>query len=197
MQIPKQPRVKSLPAESRQPESEPADQQKAASVTPQALNEQLQQSYRAYAENINAANLHAQKEYAKACLTYLEALHGQSAKSAPDATLEFWRDLLHAYDDRQGAAVANQKFAMASVDQQAASQKALADAAMAYSQSARSIWDKLLGDVQQHNSEIADSLKDALMRMDVSTGDIPALSALYQGMRTMSATPSDDAAKSA
>ena len=76
---------------------------------------------------------------------------------------------------------------MASVEQQAAYQKTLTDAVMAYSQSTREISDKLQSDVGQHAKEMADSLKDALVKVDVSTANIPALSLLYQSIRTMGA----------
>jgi hypothetical protein len=193
MQIPKQPRTKPPAAEVLPPESKPAgSESSAAPWTAEDLNKELQQAYSSYVENVNSANLQAQLEHAKAYLSYLETVQQQPGS---DPTLAYWKEILQAHDNTQAAADVQKRFAMASVERQASSQKTLADAVTAYSQTTRDIWDKLQRDVEQHNKEIADSLKDALLKVDVNTSNIPALSMLYQGIRTMSATPAGDGTK--
>jgi hypothetical protein len=187
MQIPKQPRTKSPAPEVSQPESQPAGNQGSAPPAAEDLNKQLQQAYSSYLENINSANLHAQLEHAKAYLAYLETLQQHQTRSGSDPALEYWKEILQAHDNAQASADAHKKFAMASVEQQAAYQKILTDAVTAYSQSTREISDKLQSDVGQHAKEMADSLKDALVKADVSTANFPALSLLYQSIRTMGA----------
>jgi len=194
MQIPKQPRTKPTAGE---PDSESTGSQPNALLTAEDLNKKLQEEYSSYIKGVNSAYLQAQLDHAKAYLAYLETLQRQPVKSASDPTLELWKEILQAPGDAQAVADAQKKFASASVDQHAAYQKALVDAATAYSQSARDIWDKLQGEVGQHTKEIADTLKDALLKVDVSAASIPALSLLYQGLRTMSATAASEPAKSA
>jgi hypothetical protein len=191
MQIPKQPRTKSTTAE---PESGSAGSQSNAPLTAAEMNKKLQEEYSSYVKGVNSAYLQAQLDQAKAYLDYLGTLHQHSPKSGTDPTLQYWREILQAEGDAQAATHAQKKFASASVDQHATYQKALVDATTAYSQSSQNIWDKLQSEVGQHNKEIADSLKDALLKVDVSTASIPALSLLYQGLRTM--TPPSEPVKS-
>ncbi len=195
MQIPKQPRTKPPAAEVLPPESKPAENPgnpSSAPWTADQLNKELQQAYSSYVEKINSANLQAQLEHAKAYLSYLETLQQQPAS---DPALAYWRETLQAHDNTQATADAQKKFAMANVERQASSQKTLTDAVTAYSQTTRDIWDKLQRDVEQHNKEIADSLKDALLKVDVDTANIPALSMLYQGIRSMNTKPAGDGTK--
>jgi len=188
MQIPKQPRTKSPAPEVAQPESQPTGNPSSVPLSAEDLNKQLQQAYSSYVENINSANLSAQLEHAKAYLAYLETMQQYQAKSGSDPALEYWKEILQARDNTQASADAHRKFALANVERQATYQKAVTDAVMAYSQSTRDITDKLQSDVGQHAKEMADSLKDALVKVDVSTANIPALSLLYQSIRTMGAT---------
>jgi CRISPR/Cas system CMR-associated protein Cmr5 small subunit len=195
MQIPKQPRTKSSAGATAAPTDNPAsDQNTPAPSTVEDVNKQLQQAYSSYVEKISSANLNAQLAQARAYLTYLETLQHR-AGSGPDPTLEYWNEILRVPDDATACADAHKKFAIASYEKEAIDQKTLADAATTYSQTTREIWDKLQSDVGQHNAEIADSLKNALLKADVNTANIPALSMLYQGLRTMSAKPTSDAAK--
>jgi len=182
MQIPKQPRTKPpAPAEA---ETQSGGGQSSASTT-EDLNKQLQEAYSAYVRNINAASLHAHLEYAKAYLTYLNAV--QQTPSDTAAALDFWKDILSGHDQAQAVGDAYKKAAQASIDQQVNMRKTLADAASAYSHATREVWEKLQDDLAQHNKEIGDALKEALLKVDVGPANLPALSLLYQSLRSMSA----------
>jgi hypothetical protein len=183
MQIPKQPRTKS-------PSVEAAPQREASpgGAAPKAddVNQHLQQAYASYVENINSANLRAQLEHAKTYLAYVERLQ-QEAQLGSNPLLDYYKEVVQAYDDKQASADAHKKFALASIERHAAAQKAVTDAATAYAQKAREISEKLQSEVGQHCNEMAESLKDALVNVNVSTAHVPALSLLYQSLRTMSA----------
>ncbi len=194
MQIPKQPRTKVV-AEASQPDAKPVATEAGSASTTEELNGQLQQSYASYNESVNAATLQAQLDLAKAYLAYLEALQQQSASSGPDHTLEYWKEVLKAPDDVPAILDAHAKFALANVDRQSQFQKALIEASTVYSQNVRDIWAKLQSDMEKHNQEIADSLKDVLLKVNASAATIPALSLLYQNIRTMGGTPVGEAAK--
>src|SRR5262249_12242563 len=157
----------------------PAGQSSAS--TTEDLNKQLQEAYSAYVRNINAASLHAHLEYARAYLNYLQTVQQNPNDAA--AALDFWKEILSGHDQTPAGGVVYKKAAQTSIDQQANKQKTLADAATAYSQTTREIWEKLQNDVTQHNKEIGDALKDALLKVDVGPANLPALSLLYQGLR--------------
>jgi hypothetical protein len=182
MQIPKQPRTKA--SESVQPEDKSgAVSQSPAASTTDNLHKQLQEAYSSYIKNVTSANLSAQLELAKSYYAYLEKLQQQPATSGSDPALEYLNEVIQAYGDSQAAADAQKKFALARVDQQAAYQKAVADAATVYLQSTRDIWEKLESEVGQHNKEIADALKDGLLNIEVGPGSIPTLTLLYQASK--------------
>jgi hypothetical protein len=190
MQIPKQPRTKAA-----------AGYGEDAAVTQTApmadnVDKKIQQDYSSYINNVNATYLQAQLNQAKAYLVYLETLQEQAKKTVSDPTLEYWQQLLQARGDTQAMTEARNKYAQASIDHQATYQKTFADAATAYSQATREVWEKLQSEVGQHNQEIADSLKDALLKTNVGTAQLPALSLLYQAIRSMGApTPADNPPK--
>lgn len=190
MQIPKQPRTKSTTGESS-PEGAAASQQGAASTSGD-LGTDIQDAYAAYVKNVSSAHLQAQLDQAKAYLAYLESLQRQDAQFGSNPTLSYWQDLVRAGGDAQATADAQMKYTQASIDNQAAYQKALTEVPTAYSQSSRAIWETLQSQIAQHNQEIADSLKDALLKIDVSPANLPTLSLLYQGLRTMVATSAAD-----
>jgi hypothetical protein len=196
MQIPKQPRTKSSArdtaddetASSATTESGSASETRAAGADADAdVNKTLQDAYSSYVASVNSAHLQAQLEQAKAYLAYLESLQQQVPNPASDPTLAYWQSLVKA-PDMQAMADAQKTYALASADHQANSQKAVADAATAYSQNTREIWEKLQGEVERHNQNIAEQLKNALLKIDVSPAHLPALSLLYQGLRSMSTT---------
>ncbi|MBR0820274.1 hypothetical protein [Bradyrhizobium liaoningense] len=194
MQIPKQPRSKSSAGPASASTENPAsDQNPPAPSSVEDANKQLQEAYSSYVEKVNSANLNAQLEQTRAYLTYLETIQDR-AGSSPDPTLKYWKELLRVPADAAAAADAHKSFAMASYEKGAVDQKTLADAATTYAQAVNEIWNKLQSDIRQHNAEMADSLKNALLRADVNSASVPALSMLYQGLRTMSGTPSSDAA---
>jgi hypothetical protein len=196
MQIPKQPRTKaSESTESVQPEDKSAavSQSPAASAT-EDLHKQLQETYSSYLKNVTSANLNAQLELAKSYYAYLEKLQ-QPTTSGSDPALEYLKEMIQAHGDTQAAADAQKKFALARVDQHAAYQKAVADAATVYLQSTRDIWEKLQSEVGQHNKEIANALKDVLLNTEVGPTSIPTLTLLYQSIKTMSTATARDSTK--
>jgi hypothetical protein len=194
MQIPKQPRTKSGARDTAGDETSSTNASRATDDTrtsAEDVNKVLQDSYSSYIKSLNSAHLQAQLDQAKAYLAYLETLQQQAPNPGSDPTLAYWQELVQAHDV-QTMAEAQKKYALASVDHQATSQKALADAATAYSKHTQDIWDKLQGEIARHNQEIADQLKDALLKIDVGPAHLPALSLLYQGLRSMSAMPAAD-----
>lgn len=193
MQIPKQPRTKA--SESVQPEDKSgAVSQSPAASTTDNLHKQLQEAYSSYIKNVTSANLSAQLELAKSYYAYLEKLQ-QPTTFGSDPALEYLKEMIQAHGDTQAAADAQKKFALARVDQQAAYQKAVADAATVYLQSTRDIWEKLQSEVGQHNKEIANALKDVLLNTEVGPTSIPTLTLLYQSIKTMSTATARDSTK--
>ena len=61
-----------------------------------------------------------------------------------------------------------------------------------YLQQTKDIWERLQSEVARQNQEIANSLKDALLKVDVGPEHVPALSLLYQNIRTVSTVPAGD-----
>jgi hypothetical protein len=194
MQIPKQPRTKST-AEQTSPESS-ASAQNGTPSSAQSANQQLQHDYSSYLSKVNASYLQAQLDQAKAYLTYLENLQERAVKPSSEASVEYWKEVLQAYGNTQAVADAQKKYALAHVDYQVTYQKALADAVTALSQATRDILEKLQKECTQHDQEIANSLKQVLLKIDVSTAQLPALSLLYQAIRTMSTTQPSESTKS-
>ena len=189
MQIPKQPRTRSPSAGTSQDDAPSSVQ----STAPQKVNQNIEHTYRASVEGIKSAYLDSQKEYLAAYLAFLESLQ-QAAKANPDPILEYVSDLTRAQSDAHATAEAHRKFVLSHVDRQVSDQKALIDAATAYSQSLRESYAKLEEQVRQHNQSIAEALKEALLKMDVRTGDVPLLALLFQGLRIMSAARPSSAA---
>jgi hypothetical protein len=187
MQIPKQPRTRSTAGETAAEDTSATIRSEVAAT--EDLNKQVHDAYSSYVRSLNSSYLQAQLDQAKAYLDYVEMLQ-QKLGSRP--ALEYMQELVQAHGDAQATADAQKKYALASVDQHAAYQKALGDAAIAYSNSLRGVWEKLQSEIGQRNQEIAQSLKDALLKVDVGTAQLPALSLLYQGLRSMTATPAAD-----
>ncbi|MEI9989088.1 MAG: hypothetical protein WDM86_03535 [Rhizomicrobium sp.] len=174
------------------PDTKPIEHQKGpATMSLQDLNEQIQQAYKGYAEELNSAYADAQTAHAKAYLAYLDALH-QIVQPGRDPTLEYWKAVLQAPQDAQATLDAHHKFLVAAADQQTTSQKAVASAATSYTQAIHEIGEQLQNDVKQHNTTIANTLKDAVLNANFNVADIPVLSAFYQGIRATSAAPESD-----
>ena len=142
-------------------------------------------------KNLNSAQLQAQLDQAKAYLSYLEALQQQATNPASHPALTYWQQLIQARD-AHSVAEAQKQYALASVEHQATTQRAAADASTSYLQQTKDIWERLQSEVARQNQEIANSLKDALLKVDVGPEHVPALSLLYQNIRTVSTVPAGD-----
>ncbi len=180
MTIPKQPRPKSEVADDAPTRSE-------AAAAKQDAGELLQQLNKSYWEQIQAAQLDAQKDYVQAVLNYVEALQREQEKSARMSGAGYWKEVWDSYQSSpQSVADLQRNYWLAALDQHTSSQKALSEAATAYSQRLREISEKLQSLMERQNTAVASSLKDILLRLDVRPADIPTLNLLYHGLRTMS-----------
>jgi hypothetical protein len=193
-QIPKQPRTKAGGQDASTGES--ADATSAAAridspTPPEHVNKALEDAYSSYVRNLNSAQLKAELDQAKAYLSYLEALQQQAINPASYPVVTYWQQLVQARD-ANSVAEAQKQYAMASVEHQATTQRAVADASTSYLQQTKDIWERLQGEVARQNQEIANSLKDALLKVNVGPEQVPALSALYQSIRSVSAAPAGD-----
>lgn len=185
MQIPKQPRNKQAAAPGSQAEPSPAESTGRNAVAQQELNRAIHDTYKSYWDKITSGYLDAQRAQTSAYLTYLSALQ-QAAKASADAAIETHRAAV-AGSDLQAATEAQRKIMASSIDQQAAGDKSTVDAAAAYAQSIREIYEKFRDDANQHGQAVADSLKDALLKTEVETRDIPSLALLYQTVVALNA----------
>ena len=95
----------------------------------------------------------------KAYLSYLEALQQQATNPASHPALTYWQQLIQARD-AHSVAEAQKQYALASVEHQATTQRAAADASTSYLQQTKDIWERLQSEVARQNQEIANSLKD-------------------------------------
>jgi spore germination protein GerM len=193
-QIPKQPRTKAGGQDA--PTGGRADATSAQPRTdlpapPEDVNKALQNAYSSYVRSLNSAQLQAQLDQAKAYLSYLEALQQQVTNSASHPALSYLQQLVQARDTHS-VAEAQKRYALASVEQQATAQKAAADASTSYLQQTKEIWERLQSEVARQNQQIANSLKDALLDLDVGPESAPVLSLLYQSIRSMSTAPAGD-----
>jgi hypothetical protein len=193
-QIPKQPRTKAGGQDASTGESANATSAESRSDTrapPEQLNKALQDAYSSYVRNLNSAQLQAELDRAKAYLSYLEALQQQATNPASHPALTYWQQLVQARD-AHSVAEAQKQYVLASLEHQATIQRTAADASTSYLQQTKDIWERLQSEVAQQNQEIANSLKDALLKVDVGPEHVPALSLLYQSIRSVSAAPTGD-----
>ena len=196
-QIPRQPRTKVGAADAGETSAgESAGATSAAPRTdspapPEHLDKALQDAYSSYVKTLTSAQLQAQLDHAKAYLSYLETLQQQTTSPASNPALIYWQQLVQAHDTH-AVAEAQRQYALASVDHQATSQRAAADASTSYLQQTKGIWEGLRSEVARQNQEIADTLKDALLKIDVGPEHVPALSLIYQSLRFVSTAPAGD-----
>jgi hypothetical protein len=144
----------------------------------QELNRAINDAYRSYWDKISSGYLDAQRAQTSAYLNYLGSLQ-QVARASADAAIETHRTAV-ADTDVHAAAETQRKLMASSIDRQAAGEKSTVEAAAAYAQSVREISEKFQEDAKQHGQAVADSLKDALLKTEVDTRDIPSLALLYQ-----------------
>lgn len=185
MQIPKQPRNKQAAAPSPQAEPSTTEYTGRGIMAQQELNRAIHDAYKSYWDKITSGYLDAQRAQTSAYLNYLGALQ-QAAKASADAVIEMHRAATAA-TDAQAATEAQRKIMATRIDQQAAGDKSTLDAAAAYAQSLREIYEKFQDDAKQHGQAVADSLKDALLKTEVDIRDIPSLALLYQTMLALNA----------
>lgn len=185
MQIPKQPRNKQAAAPSSQPEPSTTESTGRNAMAQQELNRAIHDAYKSYWDKITSGYLDAQRAQTSAYLNYLGSLQ-QAAKASADAVIESHRAAV-AGSDAQAAAETQRKIMASSIEQHAASDKSTVDATAAYAQSIREICEKFQDDAKQHGQAVADSLKDALLKTEVDTRDIPSLALLYQTVLALNA----------
>jgi hypothetical protein len=151
----------------------------------QELHRAIHDAYKSYWDKISSGYLDAQREQTSAYLNYLGSLQ-QAAKTNTDAAIATHRAAV-AGTDGQAAAETQRKTLMSTIDQQAAGEKSTVEAAAAYAQSVREIYEKLQEDAKQHGQAVADAFKDALLKTEVDVRDIPSLALLYQTLVALQA----------
>ena len=152
----------------------------------QELNRAIHDAYKSYWDKITSGYLDAQRAQTSAYLNYLGSLQ-QTAKASADAVIETHRAA--AGSDAQTATETQRKLMASSIDQQAAGDKSTVEAAAAYAQNLHEIYEKFQEDAKHQGQAVADSLKDALLKTEVDTRDIPSLALLYQTLLVLNAVP--------
>lgn len=185
MQIPKQPRNKQAAAPSSQAEPSTIESTGRNAMAQHELNRAIHDAYKSYWDKITSGYLDAQRAQTSAYLNYLGSLQ-QAAKASAEAVIETHRAAV-AGGDVQAAAETQRKLMASSIDQQAADSKSTVEAAAAYAQNLREIYEKFQEDAKQQGQAVADSLKDALLKTEVDTRDIPSLALLYQTLVALNA----------
>ncbi|HEY4168730.1 MAG TPA: hypothetical protein VGM96_18230 [Reyranella sp.] len=185
MQIPKQPRNKQAAAPGSQADPSTIEPTGRNAMPQQELNRAIHDAYKSYWDKISSGYLDAQRAQTSAYLNYLGSLQ-QAARASADAVIEAHRVAVSG-TDVQAAAETQRKIMASSIDHQAAGDKSTVDAAAAYAQSVREIYEKLQDDAKQQGQAVADSLKDALLKTEVDPRDIPSLALLYQTLLALNA----------
>jgi hypothetical protein len=186
MQIPRQPRANPVPAEETSTDIQSPDKQEDIEKPYQGINELLQLMTKTYSERMQETYLEAQKNYVQAVFSYLGAVQGEQEKLNQISALGYLKELWDAQTNPQAIMNAQSKYWSTFADQQTSSQKILTDSAMKYWQNVREIWEKLQREIEQQNDSIANTLKEALLGLNVRSSDIPVLGLLYQSLKTMS-----------
>jgi hypothetical protein len=142
-----------------------------------------------YQESLQRAQFSANSRQLQATLTCSQAVQ-EAGKRAAGLTAEPAHGLRSSLEQQSatGYSDAYHKYWAAVLEAQTFSQKEYERVTGEYYGGIRDIWGELKGGVDDANKALAHGLKDALVKVDISAADLPALLAICNAVSLLSGT---------
>jgi hypothetical protein len=166
-----------------------SEEQSPAAPPQKSLEKEVQDLINHYTYNLQGALLGAQMRQTQAAYDYYENLQHATKPFAEHVGQEHIEEL-KASSEQQDAPrylEAQKKYWESVRNAYLGSEKNVERAATNYYESLHKIWNELQKEIQEKNASLANSLKDAVSKKDVTAADVPILAAIYYGTSTSQA----------